>query len=64
MNNLSFLQMVAEKLKLTKDNPINIYSNDSKCIVLINGQSWDGGTLDQCVSSIKQSFAIKYLEER
>lgn len=63
MNNLAFLQLVSEKLKLGENNPIKIFGTN-KVTVIIEGQSWVGDTLDQCVANIKQSFAINYLEDK
>ena len=64
MNSNSFLLMITEKLKLVKDNPVKMYSSDGKVVIEINKETWMGDTFDQCITDIKQSFAIKYLEDR
>lgn len=63
MNSNSFLQMVSEKLKLRKDNPIIMYIQESKAYININNEVWMADTFDQCILQIKQSLAIKYLEQ-
>lgn len=59
MNGLAFLQLLIEAYK----TELTMFSKDGVVYIKINGAQWEGHTLDQCVSSIKQSLAIKYLEE-
>lgn len=61
MNNISFLQLVTQthgEVKLYYDKV------NSLAAININGQVWTGQTMDQCVSDIKQSFAIQYLQDK
>lgn len=58
MNGTAFLTLIAEALK----TDIHIGSCAGIVCVKINGQSWTGITLDEAIANIKQSFAIKYLE--
>lgn len=63
MNGLSFLQKIIETKKISIIEPLQMYEDGGKVIIKISGETWMEDTLDQCISSIKQSLAIKYLEK-
>jgi hypothetical protein len=58
-----FLQRIIETHKYRKDNPVFMYLSEGNVTISINGETWTELTLDMCVESIKQSFAIRYLDE-
>ena len=63
MNNLAYLQKVSEAYRLTKDNPIMLFSENGNVCIQFNGKKYIGITFEQCVSDIKQSMAIMFLEQ-
>lgn len=63
MNNLLFIQKIAEAYKVSDENPIKIFTTDSKIVIVFKGRAWMADNLDQCVSDIKQTFAIQHLEQ-
>lgn len=63
MNNLAFIQKFVEAYKLSKDNPIRLYSEDLGVRISINNRVYKGETFDQCIAAIKESLSISYLEE-
>lgn len=52
------LQLAVETFK----KPITISCESGKIILSLNGRTWMGETLDQCITDMKQTFAIQYLE--
>ncbi len=63
MNNLAYLQKIAETYKLTKDNPIMLFTENGNVSIQFNATRYSGLTFDQCISDIKQSMAIMFLEQ-
>lgn len=58
------MQRLADAFQLTSENPLKVYKNKELYCININGQVWSGLTLDIVCDAIKQSLAIKYLDDK
>lgn len=59
MNNMAFIQKVMESFK----EQICFDYTGVKVVLTLNGESWMGDTIDQCIVGMKETFAIRYLDQ-
>lgn len=63
MNNAAFLTRLIEAYQPRQEDAIKLWWHGAQVIIDINGERWCDITLDGVLTQVKQSLAIRYLDQ-